>query len=366
MRILIFNWRDVKHPKVGGAELFIHEIAKRLVRYGYEVSLFSSAFPGSFEKETIDGIKIIRAGNKYTVYWQAFHHYRKYFRGNYDVIIDAINTLPFFTPLFVKEHKIALIFQLTSKIYFKELPKFLAIFPYLLEPALFQIYRKVPVLVLSESVRQELVNIGFSSDNITLVPPGIEHSAFEAGKKTNFPSIVYLNRLVKYKNVDDLINAIYILRKEIPDIRLFIGGCRGGKYETYLRKLVKKLDLGKEVEFYCFLNEEDKKKMLRGAWIHVLPSMKEGWGISILEAAACGTLTIGYNVSGLRDSVRNGETGFLVPYGEIGDLAKAIKEVLLDTSLRERLSTNSIKYTREFSWDKSAQKIGKIIEELLV
>ncbi len=209
------------------------------------------------------------------------------------------------------------------------------------------------------------MSMGFSTNNITVVSPGIENTDFGTGEKTIFPNIVYLNRLVKYKNVDDLIKAIYILRKDIPNIRLFIGGCRGAKYETYLKELVKKLDLEEEVKFYPFLNEESKKKILQSAWIHVLPSIKEGWGISVLEAASCGTPTIGYNVSGLRDSVKNGETGLLVPYGKIEDLARVIKKVLLDTFLRERLSANSVMYAREFSWDKSAQKIKKTIEKLL-
>lgn len=367
MRILIFNWRDIKNPLAGGAEVFIHENSKKCVQLGHKVTLFCSTFPKCLEKEEIDGVNIIRSGNRYTVYWQAIHHYRRYFWKDYDIVIDAINTIPFFTPLYVKKPKIALIFQLTGKIYFKELPKILAIFPYLLEPILFKIlYRKITVLVLSESIRQELVNIGFSYNNITVVPPGIEYSTFKAEEKTNFPSIVYLNRLVKYKNVDDLINAIYILRKEIPNIRLFVSGCRGEKYEAYLRKLVKKLDLEKEVEFYPFLSGESKKKLLQKAWVHVLPSIKEGWGISVIEAAVCGTPTIGYDVSGLQDSVKNGETGFLVPYGKIEDLAMAIKRVLLDTDLRERLSANSIIYAKELSWDKSVQEIMKTIEKLLI
>ncbi len=365
MRILIFNWRDIKAPNAGGAELVVHENAKRWAQAGHEVTLFCRAFPGCKKQEKVERVKIVRAGNGVTVYWQAFWHYRRHFQGKYDVVLDAINTIPFFIPFYVKESKIALIFQITGKIYFRELPKLVAIFPYLLEPILFKIYKKVPVLVLSESIRQELVNIGFSSANITVIPPGIEHNSLEAGEKTTFPSVLYFNRLVKYKNADHLINAVYIIKREIPEIKLFIAGCRGGKYEAHLKRLVRKLNLEKEVEFYPFLGGEAKEKLLQSAWVHVLPSLKEGWGISVLEAGACETPTIGYVVDGLRDAVKDGETGLLVPYGDIERLAEAIKKVLQDVNLRKRLSQNSMAYAKTFRWDKSARRAEEVMEELL-
>ncbi len=356
----------MENPNAGGAELVVHENAKRWAQAGHEVTLFCRAFPGCKKKENVERIEIVRMGNGVSVYWQAFCHYRKYFRGKYDVVIDAINTIPFFIPFYVKEPKIALIFQITGKIYFRELPKLLAIFPYLLEPILFKIYRKMPVLVLSESIRQELVSIGFSSTSITVIPPGIEHDSFEAGGKTTFPSVLYFNRLVKYKNVDDIINAVHVVKREIPEIKLFIAGCRGGKYEAHLKRLVRKLDLEKEVEFYPFLSGEAKEKLLQNAWVHVLPSLKEGWGISVLEAGACGTPTVGYVVDGLRDAVKDGETGLLVPYGDIERLAEAIKKVLQDVNLRKRLSQNSMAYAGTFRWDKSARRAEEVMEGLLL
>jgi len=365
MKILIFNWRDIKNPTAGGAEVITHENAKRWLKAGHKVTLFTSAFSRGKKKEKIDGIEIIRAGNRYTVYWHAFRYYRKYFRGNFDLVIDEINSIPFFTPLYIREPKVALIFQLTSKIYFQELPKFLAFPLYLLEPMLFRIYRRGLTVVLSSSIKKELVEHGFSSHKIDVVSPGVDHENLSPGEKTNFPTILYFNRLARYKNVDDLIKAFKLLKEEISTSRLLIVGCRNGKYERELRKLATKLNLNEDIRFYPFLTGEKKKKMLQSSWIHVLPSTKEGWGISVIEAAACGTPTIGYDVCGLRDSVKNGETGLLVPYGKIEDLAEAIKKVLSNTNFRRDLSQNSIKYAKEFNWKKSAQMTEKIMKELI-
>lgn len=363
MKILIFNWRDIENPKAGGAEVFTHENAKRWVEAGNEVTLFTSAFPNCKKEEIIDGVKIIRAGGKYTVYWHAFRYYKRRFKGKFDLIIDEINTIPFFTPFYVQEQKVTVIYQMTGDVYFRVFPKPLAFLAYNIEPTLFKIYKKISTIVLSESVKEELINIGFSPSNITVASPGIDHKNFEIGEKTIFPSILYLNRVVRYKNVDDLIKAFKLAKEKVPTAKLLIAGCRGGGYELKLRKLVKKLNL-KDVEFYPFVVGDQKKKLLQSSWVHVLPSTKEGWGISVIEAAASGTPTVGYHVHGLRDSVKNGETGLLVPYRDIKSLAKEIEKLLIDDELRKRLSKNCVKWSKRFTWNMTAQQSLQVIEKI--
>jgi glycosyltransferase involved in cell wall biosynthesis len=364
MKILIFNWRDIKNPKAGGAEVYTHEITRRLVKKGHQVTLFTSSFVNSPNRENKDGVEIVRDGGRFGVYWKARKHYKRHFRNNFDVVVDQVNTMPFFTPLYVSEPKIALIFQLTGAVYLDVLPKPLGSIAAALEPYFFKAYSRSKVVVLSESVKEELVKLNFSSDNVTVVHPGIEHGDFGLGDKSQTPSVLFLNRVVKYKNVDHLIRAFKAVKEKIPEARLVIAGCRGDSYEEGLKSMVKSLNMNSDVEFLPFSTGEKKKKLLQQAWIHVLPSTKEGWGISVLEAAACGTPSVAYNVAGLKNSVKNGVTGILVAHGDIEGLAGSMTQLLSDKTLREQFSSNCLDYSRSFSWDISAEKFLGVLEEV--
>jgi glycosyltransferase involved in cell wall biosynthesis len=366
LKILIFNWRDIKNPEAGGAEIYIHEVAKRLVKKGNEITLFSAKFKNATDEEEIDGIKVVRRGNKSTVYLRARTFFKE-MNSKVDLVIDSINTIPFFTPLYVRDKpKIAIIFQLTGQVFYKVLPKPLAYIAKNAEPFLYKmLYRKVQSIVLSQSVKDELVSIGLSESNIEVAEPGIDLNFYTPGEKTEYPSVLYLNRIVPYKNVDDLIRAFRIVTNTVPNSKLLIVGCRGTKYEDYLKKLVCELNLSDSVEFYPFVTGEKKRDFLQKAWVHVLPSTKEGWGISVTEAAACGTPTIAYDVIGLKDSVRHNVTGFLVPYKDINTLAKKIIDLLFYEELRRKMSTKAHEAALKFTWDRTTTLISNAIEKAL-
>ncbi|RLF34932.1 MAG: glycosyltransferase family 1 protein [Thermoplasmata archaeon] len=356
LKILIFNWRCWLNPKAGGAEVYIHEIAKRWVKTGHEVTLFTSEFPGCAKEETMDGIKIIRAGGKYSVYWKAMKYYKNNFKHNFDVILEAINTIPFFTPTYASEPQVSLIFQITGEVFYKVFPKPVAISARYIEPLIYKkFYKENIALVLSKSVKDELVKIGFKPDHVFVAEPGIDYEYYSLGEKTEYPSILYLNRIVPYKNVDHLIKAFKIVKYKVPDAKLHIVGCRGTAYESKLRKLAKKLGILDSIEFHGFLSGAPKREFLQKAWVHVLPSTKEGWGISVLEAASCGTPTVAYNVTGLRDSVKDKITGILVPFNDIEALATAITKILTNKQLRIQLSKNARKWALQFSWERTAK-----------
>jgi glycosyltransferase involved in cell wall biosynthesis len=364
LKILIFNWRDIKNPAAGGAEVYIHEVAKRLVKKGNEIILFSAKFKNAKNQEEINGVKIVRQGGKGTVYLKARTFFNEV-RNKVDLIIDSINTIPFFTPLYVKEKpKIALIFQLTGQVFYKILPKPLAYIAEHIEPFIYKkFYRNVQSIVLSQSVKDELVNIGLSASSIKVAEPGIDPDFYIPGKKTEYPSVLYLNRIVAYKNVDDLIKAFKVVVNAVPNSKLLIVGCRGTKYEEYLKRLAHKLNLSNSVEFYPFATGEKKRDFLQKAWVHVLPSSKEGWGISVTEAAACGTPTVAYDVIGLRDSVKHNVTGFLVPYKDINALAEKIIELLSNEELRREMSMKAREEALKYTWSRTATLISIAIEK---
>jgi glycosyltransferase involved in cell wall biosynthesis len=366
LKILILNWRDIKNPEAGGAEVYIHEVAKRLVRKGNEVILFSAKFKDANNEEEIDGVKVVRRGSKGTVYLKARTFFNEV-RNKVDLVIDSINTVPFLTPLYVKEKpKVALIFQLTGQVFYKVLPKPLAYVAENTEPFIYKkFYRKLQSIVLSKSVKDELVNIGLPESSIEVAEPGIDLDFYIPGKKTEYPSVLYLNRIVPYKNVDDLIKAFRVVVSAVPNAKLLLVGCRGTKYEDYLKRLVHELNLSNSVEFYPFVIGEEKKRFFQKSWVHVLPSTKEGWGISVTEAAACGTPTVAYDVIGLRDSVKHNITGFLVPYKDINALAEKIIDLLSNRELRRKMSTKAHEEALKFTWDRTATLINNAIEKAI-
>ena len=353
VRILWYNWKDIKHPDAGGAEVFTHEVAKRLVLRGYSVTLFTSSFEGAHSEDVIDGVRILREGSRNTVHGFGREFYER--RANdFDLVIDEINTKPFMTPSFVKKPKIAFIHQLAREYWLSEVP-----FPanlvgyYYLEKHWLREYVNVPTITVSASTRKDLESLGFS--RIFVVPEGLSYQPLdEEPLKDGAPTVMYLGRLTKAKRVEHLLEAFATVRKSHPDVRLCVVG------DGYLYEGLKKR-VGDGVVLYGRLPSSDVSELLKEAWVLVYPSVREGFGLAIVEANAHGTPAIGYDVPGVRDAIQDGETGILVRNGDIEQLANAISSVLEDESLRLRLSRNALAYSREFSWDKSADEFERTL-----
>ena len=363
LSILIFNWKDVTNPAAGGGTYYTHRVAKYLVEKGYKVTLLCANYKDGRKRERIDGVDIIRVGSKYTVYIKAFSEFLRNLRNKFNLVIDEINALPWLTPLYVKAPKIAFIHQTTKEALFKELNVAIATLLYFIEKITLLFYRKLPFITVSPSVKEELIKNGVPQNNIFVIYPGIDVKRYKeiSEEKASFPLVLYLGRLKKYKGVQNLIQAMKYVIKEKPEAKLLIVG--RGDYRSKLEKMVKKLGLQKTVGFRGYVSEEEKIHLLKKAWLLVIPSIKEGFGIVAIEAAICGTPTIGTNTLGLRDSIIHGRTGFLVPYGKPRILAQKICEILDNKKLRIYLSENAREWGRKFDWEKSLQKIETIIKQ---
>jgi glycosyltransferase involved in cell wall biosynthesis len=358
LRILIFNWRDIKNPEAGGAEVFTHEIAKRWTKMGHEVTLFTSEFRECKREEIIDGIRIIRAGGRYLVYWEAKKYYKKHFsREGYNVVIDEINTKPFLTPKFVNsgEKIVALIHQLAREYWFYEVP-----FPisyigyYFLENRWLRNYVDVPTVTVSESTKQDLLDLGFKK--VFVVSEGLNFTSLsEIPEKEEYPVIAYVGRLKRAKRPDHAIRAFNIIKEKFPNAELWVIG--DGSFRKDLERIA-----GGGVKFLGGLPDEARRRLLARAWVLVNPSVREGWGLNVIEANALGTPCVAYDVAGLRDSIRNNETGLLVANGNVKFLADAIIKVLSEEGLREKLSRGAIEWAKQFSWEKTAEEFLKIVE----
>lgn len=350
LRVAFFNWRDINHPMAGGAEVYVHMLLKRLRAKGHDVALFSSTFPGASARETIDGIAHFRFGGRFSMYAKSFFCYHKHIRGKFDIIVESINGVPFFTPLFAREKVVPLVHQLTRENWYSALPFPVAFAGYHFEDALLRLYANLPAIVPSESTRSDLKNLGFKDVRIiygaaSILPP-------DGVRKEPVPTLVYLGRLAKSKRVDHALRAFSILQKSIPDAVLWIAG--SGPDESRLRKLSSALGLGQAVKFFGRVGEREKTALLAKAHLMLFPAAREGWGLVVLEANACGTPVLGYRVPGLCDSIREGENGFLVVDGDIRALAQMAESLLKDARLLRRLSASSAAYCGKFSWDDSS------------
>jgi glycosyltransferase involved in cell wall biosynthesis len=357
LKILCLNWRCWLNPAMGGAEVFTHEVAKRWVASGHQVSLFTSQFPGCQREEIVDGVNIVRAGGRFSVYRQAKKFYSKRFRSEgFDVVIDEVNTVPFFAPKFVKNNEkvVALIHQLAREYWFYEMP-----FPisylgyYYFENKWLKQYVDVPAVTVSESTRKDLANLGFK--HISIVPEGLNFEPLnEVPAKDAKPIVVFAGRLKRAKRPDHAIEAFKIVKEKVPDAELWVFG--DGPFRQTLERIS-----GSGVRFFGNLADLERRELLRKGWVLMVPGLREGWGLNVIEANALGMPAVAYDVPGLCDSVRNCETGLLAESGNIEDLADKTMAILMDSSLREAYSRNALKYSKQFSWEKTADEFMKRI-----
>jgi glycosyltransferase involved in cell wall biosynthesis len=297
MRVLIFNWKDLAHPAAGGAEVFTERIAQVLVRRGHSVTLFAAAVEGRPDREVVGGAEIVRRGSRIGVYREARRFWREQPPRAFDVVVDEINTRPFMTPRWVQGTPVvALIHQLAREIWFYEMPRpVAALGRYALEPWWLRAYRDVPALTVSESSAESLRRYHAWRD-VTVLPEGhTPHPALEVSKEIE-PTVVFLGRLVRMKRPDHAIEAFRAVHGGLPRARLWVIG--DGPLLGRLRG-----ERTPGVELLGRVSGEELRERLARAHVHVATAVREGWGLNVSEAAACGTPTIGYAVPGLVDSI---------------------------------------------------------------
>lgn len=360
-RILIFNWRDIKHKWSGGAEVYVHEIAKRLVDRGDFVTVFCGNDRHSLRNDVIDGVRIVRRGGLFTVYLWAFLYYVLKFRGKYDLIIDCENGIPFFSPLYVKEPVILIIYHVHQEVFRKYLPFPISRIAQFLEAKVMPVvYRTQNVTTISDSSRKEILQLlKMRRNDINIIHPGINPAEYKLTDKAVFPLITYLGRLKPYKNIHVAIQAIHSLSKDFPSVRLYIAG--EGESNNSLRKLVTNLGVEANVRFLGRVDQKTKAELLGKSWVVVQPSMVEGWGITVIEANASGTPVIASDVNGLRDAIVNGTTGVLVKPQSHEELSQALRDIIVDDRYRKHLSNQAYLWSRHFSWENSAEEFYKNI-----
>ncbi len=357
MRILVVNWNDRQNPQAGGAEIHLHELFGRIAAQGHAVDLVASGWAGCEPRAVVDGITVTRIGGRHSFALRARGAVRHALRQHaYDVVVEDINKVPLFLPTLTALPLVAIVPHLFGTTAFTEASLPLASVVWASELPIPRVYRRAGFHAISESTRDDLVRRGVPPARIVVIHPGVDSQRYRpdpAAPRAARPTFLYLGRLKRYKGVEYALRAVAAARLVRPEITLDI--CGQGDDRPRLEHVVESLGLAGAVRFRGFVSEEEKRALLRRAWAVVFPSPKEGWGISNVEAAACGTPALASDSPGLRESVRHGVTGYLVPHGDWRGLADRMVALASDAELVERLGRAARQFAEGLSWDAAAQ-----------
>jgi len=364
VRILVVNWQDRLNPEAGGAEVHLHEIFGRLAGRGHEISLLVSGWEGCEPEARLDGMRVLRRGSRYTFPLHVHAGFRDLMKGgqSFDVLVEDINKVPLFTPLWTRLPVVGLVPHLFGSTAFQQESLPVAATVWAAERLMPAAYRGADFVAISESTAADLRERGFLPDRVRVSYPGIDHTVFRpAAARAEAPTIAYVGRLRRYKGLDVVLRAVAQLREQGVEVRMLVAG--QGEDAPRLQRLAAELGLGNRVSFRGFVSEEEKVRILQSTWINVYPSPKEGWGITNVEAAACGTPSVASDSEGLRESVLDGETGFLVPHRDATAWVSALRRLVEEDGLRARMGDGALRHASGFTWEATTQEFEDILQE---
>jgi glycosyltransferase involved in cell wall biosynthesis len=364
MHILILNWRDSKNPRGGGAEVLTHEVARRWVHSGHTVTLFCAQFHGSKPEETIDGVHILRRGSWFTVHIWAFFYYLRHLKQVVDVVIDEVHWYPFFSIWYAKHKTVLLVCEVAKDLFPRFFPYPLALMGRALERLYLRVYRNIPVLTISPSTKQDLIEEGFPGEHIYVLPMGIYRpKVFKQSQKESAPTFVFLGRLHPLKGVEDVIRSFALIHKKISNSKLWIIGAGENRYVKKIKNIVISLRLQNAVTFFGMVSEERKYELLGRSHLLLVASSQEGWGLIVPEASFVGTPAVAYRVKGLRDVIEDKKTGLLVDTTPLA-LANASVALIRDKILYTSLSMAAKEKSKDYTWDTTAQVALRVLMEI--
>lgn len=359
MRLLLLNWRDPWHPKAGGAEIMTLRLLEEMARRGWDIEWFSAAYEGAANHERRGGIRYVRSGSQISVHWAAYQRYRQH--QPYDVVVDEINTIPFFTPLYFRLPQLALMFQLAREVWFYEAPPPLSFAGYALEPLYLQAYRNTPIASISPSSLKSFRAIGLRG-RMEIVPISCDEEAIaQANIKNTGPDIVMVSRVTKSKRIHHGISAAALMASRGWNGNLHIVGAGDKDYLRRLQYLTPE-PLRDRIIFHGRVSDIERKTLLTDAAVLWMTSHREGWGLVITEAARRGTPAVVYAVPGLCDAVENGVTGYVTA---------PTPAALADATLRllsgpiDAFAQNALEKSLSYTWGHSADRFEAVLRDVI-
>jgi glycosyltransferase involved in cell wall biosynthesis len=360
MRILWANHRDPSHPEAGGAEVHLREVCKRLVQRGNQVTLLCERFSGSTPLDSLDGVTIRRSGGPFEVHLLTPAKISQ-LAGNNDIVVDDIaHAVPWWSQLVTRKPVIGIIHHVHQNVTRRELSPSTALVARIAERTIRFTYKRI--ITVSEASKREVeTELGVEPSRISVVHHGVDHSRYiPARRKFAEPTILWLGRIKRYKNLEDLLQAFATAKKAVPQLRLIIAG--DGDHRQQLEGAVRRQNL-EHVIFTGRVDSEEKVELLQKSWALCLTSDVEGWGLVLTEAAACGLPAIAYDSGATREAVIHNQTGFLVEPGDVQALAQRIVRLVSDPELLASLSAGALEYSQNFDWEKTTDETLKIFSQ---
>ncbi len=351
MRIAILNWRDLTHPDGGGAERYAVNVATGLVRRGHEVTLLCADHGQAPRDEMVDGVRLRRRGGRVGVYLQALRGVRSLERTErpFDVVVDVQNGLPFFSPLATRTPVVSLVHHVHREQWPIVFGPLAAKFGWGIESWLSpKVYRGRQYVAVSGRTKDELTELGVDPSHIAVIHNGTDEPMSTDVGRSSHPTIVVLGRLVPHKRVEHAIEVLAKLRESHPGLSLRIIG--DGWWAPKVREHAEACGVSESVVQLGFISEQDKHTELAQSWVALAPSIKEGWGLNVVEAASHGVPTVAYHgAGGLSESIEDGRTGLLV--NDLDAMATAVSRLLSDQVLRDTLGVAAREHARQFTWE---------------
>ncbi len=365
MKILALNWLDLENPQAGGAEVHFFEIFGRLVTAGHSVDLVTSGWRGAPSCADVHGIRVHRCGGRHTFALSGRGLVRRLLRKtSYDVVVEDINKLPLFLPTLTTRPVYVIVPHLFGSTAFREAVWPVAAVVWAAERPIPFVYRRAAFHAISESTRDDLVVRGVAPERVRVILPGVDTTRLAPDPTVTrelVPTFLYVGRLKRYKGIETALRAVQRCRDEGLTMRLWVAG--QGDDRARLERIAQRLGVSDRVDFKGFVSEDEKRALLRRAWATILPSPKEGWGITNVEAAACGTAAVASDSPGLRESVRHDETGLLVPHGDVAALAAALRRLASAPDEVARMGSRARVFAESLTWEDAATQTATHLSE---
>jgi glycosyltransferase involved in cell wall biosynthesis len=364
VNILWLAWKDLSHPLAGGAEVVSDNLARRLALDGHEVKMLVGGHRHARAVEKTTGVEIIRLGGRYTVYYRAWRYYRRYLRGWPDLIIDEINTIPFFARFYAQEPVILFFHMLCRKIWFYQAPPPIGLVGYIVEPLYLRLLAGRPAIAMSESTKRDLIRHGFTEQGIAVIPEAVELEPIkdlEAVEKFEDPTVLSLGAIRAMKRTLDQLKAFEIAKETLPELKLVIAGQLSRVYGPRVARAVARSRFKADITVLGRVRSDQKIQLMRRSHAIMVTSVKEGWGLVVTEAAGQGTPAVVYDVDGLRDSVRHDQTGFVTPASP-SHLAESLVELLNDSHRYAELRHAAWAWSRELTFDRSYREFAAALK----
>jgi len=362
-RVVFLSWRDTRNPEGGGAERYLEKMAAGLVARGCRVTIFCVAYAGAAPEETVDGVRYVRRGTKLSVYAHGMWSLLRRRFGRVDLVVDVQNGLPFFSPLVTRRPVIVLVHHVHREQWPVVYPGLTGRVGWWIERRIApRLYRRCQYVTVSRATRAELRELGVTGPRIAVVHNGTDPVVSVNARKSAHPSICVVGRLVPHKQVEHAVDAVGSLVEEFPDLRLRVvgSGWWEGELHEYARDLVER----GTVVFEGHVSEVRKQEIYEESWVMALPSIKEGWGLVVGEAAAHRTPTVAYaGAGGTRESIVDGVSGILVE--SQAELTAALGRLLSDRSARERLADGALQHSAGYTWGHSQAAFAHVVASAL-